>query len=258
MLHALYPDRIDLGIGRAPGGTQLEARALRANPTSTPVDDFPQKLVQLLAFLRSSFQPEHPFAKIRVPPEMPGMPEVGLRGSSEWSASAAAQLGLPYAFAHFIDPQWTRLAIEQYKSEFVPSAELQEPQVILALGAICADTDEEAQELALSTRAIVRRFRSFPRDPGLVPSPEEARIELSSGLDPAVFETGEWPRYIIGAPGTVRPKLEAIASELRISELMIVSIIYGHQARLRSYELLGKAFQLEAADAAAVTSRSMP
>ncbi len=166
-----------------------------------------------------------------------------LLGSSLWSAAAAAQLGLPYAFAHFIDPQSTREAIERYRSEFQPSERLKEPEVILALGALCAETEEEAQRLAASPRALLRRFRTFPRSAGLVPTPEDALEELSTGLDPSVFESGEWPRYAVGSPGSLRQKLSSIAGELKVEELMIVTIVHDHKARLHSYELLVNAFE---------------
>lgn len=246
MLHALYPDRIDLGVGRAPGATQLEARALKCERGTAPAtDDFPDRLLELEAFLGHEFPPDHPFSKIRVTPEMPGTPDLWLLGSSEWSASAAAQLGLRYAFAHFIDPHFTRTAIENYRSRFTPSKYLQEPQVILALGVICGETEAEAQRLALSSRALLRRFRTFPRNPGLVPTPEEAELELASGLNPSVFETGEWPRYAIGTPASVRSQLDQITTELRVNELMVVTIVHDHQARLRSYELLAGALRLQ-------------
>lgn len=240
MLHALYPGRIDLGVGRAPGGTHLEARALRKGQ-ALDVDDFPERLLELLAFLEDGFPDHHPFKSIKVAPQMPGHPEVWLLGSSLWSASAAAQLGLPYAFAHFIDPQSTRDAIETYRAEFKPSPRLSKPQTLLAMGAICAETDREAERLASSSRALLRRFRTFPRAGGFVPTPEDAAAELASGLDPAVFETGEWRRYAVGAPETVRATLQQISDELATDELMIVTIVHDHQARMRSYELLASA-----------------
>lgn len=243
MLHALAPGRIDLGVGRAPGGTALEARALRKGQ-AVEVDDFPERLVELLAFLEHDFPANHPFGNIKVTPIMPGGPEVWLLGSSMWSASAAAQLGLPYAFAHFIDPQWTRAAIERYRTEFQPSVRLAQPKTILTMGAITADTEPEARRLAATPRALLRRFRTFPRTIGLVPTPEEAAAELTSGLDPAVFETGEWTRYVVGSPQSARQQLDAIAKELQIDEFMLVTIVHDHRARLRSYELLAQAFGL--------------
>src|SRR5271154_4573222 len=117
VLHALYPGRIDLGIGRAPGGTPLESYALRRNRALSP-DDFPEQLTELLAFLHKDFPADHRFSKIRLAPDMPGAPEVWLLGSSLWSAEAAAQFGLPYNFAHFIDPNTTREAIGNYRESF--------------------------------------------------------------------------------------------------------------------------------------------
>ena len=162
-----------------------------------------------------------------------------------WSASAAASLGLPYAFAHFIDPQSTREAIDKYRFDFQPVRDLNEPRTILALGAICAETEAEAERLAASPRALLRRFRTFPRQPGLVPSPETAIEELSSGLDPVIFETGEWRRYVVGTPGSVSEQLTSIATELHVDELMIVTVVHDHMARMRSYELLAEAVKTD-------------
>ena len=131
VLHALYPDRIDLGLGRAPGGSPLDSFALRRERENQPKeDDFPRQLMELLAFLNRGFRPDHPFSRIELSPEIPGIPEVWLLGSSMWSAAAAAQVGLPYAFAHFIDPNHTRQAIEYYRTHFKPSERLDKPVVV--------------------------------------------------------------------------------------------------------------------------------
>jgi luciferase family oxidoreductase group 1 len=241
MLHALYPGRIDLGIGRAPGGTPLEAVALRRERTDRPLpDDFPDQLVELLGFLHAQFAPRHPFSRIKVAPAMPGAPDVWLLGSSMWSASAAAQLGLPYAFAHFIAPQPTRAAIEHYRREFKPSRFLDTPRAIVALGAICAASDEEAALLSTSVRLMGLRIRSGDARP--VPTIEEAQRELTQLGFSSHEEPSEWPRHIHGSPATVRTKLTEIAQALDLSELMIVTIVHDHQARMRSYELLARAF----------------
>ncbi len=243
MLHALYPQRVDLGIGRAPGGGPLETFALRRERLETPMpDDFPDQLIELLGFLHREFAPRHPFSRIKVSPEMPGAPVVWLLGSSLWSASAAAQLGLPYAFAHFIAPQSTRAAIEQYRARFEPSRYLAEPRVIVALGAICAATEAEAERLSSSVRLMGRRLRQGDLRP--VPTVEEAERELS---DPgAVFPEAqsEWPRHLAGSPGGLRERLAEVARALGLDELMIVTIVHDHRARLHSYELLARAFEL--------------
>src|SRR5579863_6922796 len=248
VLHALYPDRIDLGIGRAPGGSPLDTFALRrdrAAAQTPPADDFPRQLVELIAFLHGGFRPDHAFSRIQLSPAMPGAPEVWLLGSSMWSAAAAAQLGLPYAFAHFIDPTHTRAAIEYYRSHFKPSNELSAPVAILGIGAICAPTEAEAERMASSVRLFVRHARQGMRGP--IPTPEQAIAELGPGPLPAdvmMRETGEWPRAIIGTPTHVRDTLADIASILQIDEVMLVTVVHDHQARLRSHELLAKAFDL--------------
>lgn len=240
MLHALYPNRIDLGLGRAPGGSPLEAFALQRerNKQQRP-DDFKEQLEELLAFLHGSFPAGHPFSRIRVSPQMPGAPEVWLLGSSSWSAATAAQLGLPYALAHFIDPEPTRMAVEEYRLLFRASEHLAEPQAIVALGVLCAETQEEADRLFLSSRLLLRRIRQGDRRP--VPSPEEAARELGSGPDPLFPGPGEWPRYIVGTPERVAARLQGIAAALKINEIMAVTIVHDHRARLRSYELLAHA-----------------
>ena len=241
MLHALHPGRIDLGIGRAPGGSPLEAYALqRERGDQKQPDDFGGQIAELLAFLHGGFPPNHPFSRIEISPAMPGAPEVWLLGSSPWSASAAAQFGLPYAFAHFIDPEPTRLAVELYKSRFIPSVYLREPQTLVALGVLCAETQKEAERLFLSSRLLLRRIRSGDRRP--VPTPEEALRELGSGPDPLFPGPGEWPRYIVGTPDTVRTRLVEMAAALGTEEIMAVTITHHHQARLRSYQLLAEAF----------------
>jgi luciferase family oxidoreductase group 1 len=250
-LHALYPDRVDLGVGRAPGGTPLESYALwRTRGEQPQSDDFGQQLVELAAFLDRSFPPKHPFSSIKLSPQMSGGPALWLLGSSMWSASAAAQLGLPYAFAHFIDPIPTRQTIEHYRSHFKtgrngPSA----PYTILALGALCAETDEDAERLISSARLFRRRIRRG--DLGLIPTPEEAIRELANsqvGEASAPIDRGEaseFPRYVVGAPERVRDQLIDMASVLHADELMIVTVMHGHRERLRSYELLADAFGLK-------------
>jgi luciferase family oxidoreductase group 1 len=246
VLHALYPGRIDLGIGRAPGGSPLDSFALRRDRNSQQTeDDFPKQLLELIAFLHGGFRPDHAFSRIELSPAMPGSPDVWLLGSSMWSAAAAAQLGLPYAFAHFIDPTHTRAAIEYYRTHFKPSNELSTPTATLGISAIAAPTDAEAQRMASSVRLFVRHARQGMRGP--IPTPEEAIAELGSGPMPddvAMRETGEWPRAIIGTPDHVRDTLVDIASVLHLDEVMLVTVVHDHQARLRSHELLANAFNL--------------
>jgi len=245
LLHALYPNRIDLGVGRAPGGSPLDSYALRRERVERPLpDDFPEQLVELLSFLHEDFPDQHPFKRILVSPRMPNAPDVWLLGSSLWSASAAAQLGLPYAFAHFISPEPTRQAIELYHDRFKPSRYLSKPHAIIALGAICADTDEDATRLMASARLMRRR-----RDRGEwlpIPTVEEAIAELGDDALKPMRDTSEWPRYFVGSPAALKGRFEELAKTLRLEEIMVVTIVHDHAARLRSYELLAKQFGLNA------------
>ncbi len=249
MLHALYPGRIDLGIGRAPGGSGLEAFALRRDRSQRlQNDDFEQQLLELVAFLHHDFPAEHPFARINVSPDMPGAPEVWLLGSSLWSSAVAAKLGLPYAFAHFITSEETPVALENYRSNFLPSKLLARPRAIVALGVVCADTEAEAKRLYTSTKLHIRRIRlQGKRLP--VPTPEQSIEELGEfafGADPVARGGGEWPRYIVGAPEQVRDELERMAETLKVEEMMIIAILHDYQARQRSYQLIAEACNIPA------------
>lgn len=248
VLHALYPDRIDLGVGRAPGGTPLESYALwRVRGEEPRSDDFGQQIVELMAFLEHGFPSSHPFSRIKVSPEMAGHPAVWMLGSSLWSASAAAQLGLPYSFAHFINPLPTAGAIEHYRKNFNSArGRLRAPQAILALGVVCAETDEEAERLIASARLFRRRIRQG--DLRAIPTPEEAISELGPRPAPMPDESGDWPRYVVGGPEKVREQMLDMASVLGVDELMVVTIVHDHRARMRSYELLAEAFGLAPRD----------
>jgi len=247
MLHAMYPGRIDLGIGRAPGGSGLEAFALRRDRSERiQNDDFEEQLTELLAFLYHEFPSDHPFARIKVSPEMPGAPEVWLLGSSAWSSALAAKMGLPYAFAHFISPEETSAAVKFYRANFRASKRLARARAIVALGVICANTEAEAKRLFTSTQLHIRRIRlQGKRLP--VPTVEQSIAELGDAAfreDPVVRGGGEWRRYVVGAPEQVREELERMASDLQIEEVMAIAVLHDYAARLRSYRLLAEVFNI--------------
>lgn len=257
-LHAMFPDRIDLGIGRAPGGGQLEAFALRRARKAPVPDDFPQQLAELRAFLHPErFPTDHAFRTVRVAPDAPGAPDLWLLGSSMWSAVTAAQEGLPYAFAHFFSPIQTRQAIEYYRANFEPSPDRPAPEATLAVGVICADTDAEAQHLHASVRLLQRRIRMDDRRP--VAAPEDALRELTAAPtapNPLLAftagsfdapEDNEWPRYFVGTPDRVAPQLRSLAEQLHIDEIIVNTITHSHGARRRSYTLLAEAMGLPSA-----------
>ena len=245
ILAALYPGRIDLGIGRAAGTDPLTTYALQRDRREASPDDFPEQLSELLAYLDNDLPAEHPFA--RLAETLPGLPEVPaawLLGSSAQSAVWAAQLGLPYAFADFINPGGDAIAAA-YRQRFSRSARrLTAPFTAVAAWVLCADTDEEAQHLATSSRmtlTLLRRGRLIP-----VPPPEQAIEFLAREGKPV---TGALPgrRGIVGSPSTVRAGLEQLASEYGADEVIVVTITHDHAARRRSYELLAEAMSLEPA-----------
>ncbi len=263
-LHAMFPDRIDLGIGRAPGGGQLEAYALRRNRQGPVTDDFPQQLAELRAFLYPELWAQHedargphPFSRIRVAPDAPGAPQLWLLGSSMWSSATASAEGLPYAFAHFFSAQGTRQAISHYQRSFTPGSApdaLQRPYSAIAIGVIVAPTQDEAEHLHASVRLLQRRIRMDDRRP--VATPDDALRELNAlpvAPNPLLpFTAGsldqpetEFPRYVVGAPETVREELLRIARELELDELIVNTITHSHAARLRSYTLLAEAMELQ-------------
>lgn len=248
MLEALAPGRIDLGLGRAPGSSQIEAMALVRNRETSAYqsDDFGQQLMELRAFLDQSFPRDHLFSRINISPAMAHKPDVWLLGSSLWSASAAAQLALPFAFAHFFSGPNTRAAFEHYFEAFRPTEESPKPRAIMAIGGLCAPTQEEADYLGSSAAAMWRRIRKGIFSP--IPTPENALPELADG-DYGDYEPGaEFPRFIRGTPDSVHARLQEIAEKLHIEEMMVITMVHDHQMRRRSYELLAKAAGLHPRD----------
>jgi alkanesulfonate monooxygenase SsuD/methylene tetrahydromethanopterin reductase-like flavin-dependent oxidoreductase (luciferase family) len=152
------------------------------------------------------------------------------------------EFGLPYSFAHFFSPVKTRDAIEAYMRNFRPGIRADRPEATVAVGVVCAETQEEAEYLASSVKLLQRRIRLGDRKP--VASPEDALRELRA-MGEMPMEEGEWPRYFVGTPGVVKERLEQIAGELHIDELIVNSIVWDQKKRLRSYELLAWEFGLE-------------
>jgi luciferase family oxidoreductase group 1 len=238
ILSGLYPGRIDLALGRASGTDPLTTFALQRDRSRAMPDDFPQQLAELLAHLKDDLPDGHPFAHLpRLLPGRPQSPDPWLLGSSAQSAIWAAQLGLPYAFADFINPGGAEPA-RDYQARFTDGVRAPRPYTLVAAWVICADTDEEAQRLAASSRMTLRLLRQGRLIP--VPPPEKALRYLESE---GVATSGPLPgrRGIIGSPDTVRAGLEELAGAYGADELMIVTITYDHAARRRSYELVAEA-----------------
>jgi luciferase family oxidoreductase group 1 len=244
MFAGLFPDRIDLGLGRAPGTDQATSFALQRDRRQHSPDDFPQQLAELLGYLYDQIPASHPFARYSALPGRPGMPEPWMLGSSPQSGIWAAELGLPYMFADFINPTGAAIA-ERYLRDFTPSAELAQPRMAVAASAICAETDEEADRLAASGRMLLTLLRQGNLIP--VPTIEKAQSFFTQqGLPPNGRIAAR--RTIIGAPATVRAGIEALAAEYGAEEVMVVTITHDHVARKRSYELIAEAFGLPRQD----------
>jgi luciferase family oxidoreductase group 1 len=239
MLSGLHPDRIDLGLGRAAGTDPATTFALQRDRRQASPDDFPQQLVELMAYLEDDMPADHPFRRLTRLPGLPHTPELWLLGSSPQSGIWAAELGLPYAFADFINPNGAEIA-KYYREKFTPSKSLDHPRTMAAVWALCADTDEEARRLAASSKMMFTLFFQGQ----LIPIPPvEKALEFLADQPPADPRAPR-RRSILGSPETVRRGIEEVAKEYEADEVMVVTITYDHEARRRSYELIAKEFQL--------------
>jgi luciferase family oxidoreductase group 1 len=246
MLGGLHGDRIDLGIGRAPGSDRETMIALQRDRRQFSPDDFPEQLAELLAYIENDFPPEHPWARLAALPGFPGRPDVWLLGSSPQSAIWAGELGLPYSIADFINPDAAANA-RLYRERFQPSVRRARPEVTVCVSAICAETEEEARRLASSQRMAITLLRQGRLI--AVPPVEKAVAFLAAAGD-----TSSGRRVVVGTPEDVRAGLEEVAASYGADEVLVVSIVYEHAARRRSYELIAEAFAL--ADSAADPVRS--
>jgi luciferase family oxidoreductase group 1 len=229
-LEALYPGRIDLGLGRAPGTDQITMRALRRNFAAAN-EDFPRDVAELRAY----FAPARPGQLVRAVPGEGLRVPLWLLGSSLYSAQLAAEMGLPFAFASHFAPDYLLHALEVYRESFRPSEELRKPYAVACLNVFAAETDAEARRLFTSLQqAFVNLRRGRP---GKLPPPIDTLEGFASELEMAGVEHAL--RYsVVGSAETVRVGLEAFAELTRADELMVTSQIYEHAARLRSFEIV--------------------
>jgi luciferase family oxidoreductase group 1 len=240
MLEALFPGRIDLGIGRAPGGDQITAQAL-SRGHYTFAEDFPQQVRDLTGFLDATLPPAHPFARVKAMPAGETAPQLWLLGSSDYSGGLAALLGLRFAFAHFITAQGGDAVMHAYKGEFLPSAREDAPHALLCVFAICAETGAEAERLAASID--LRRLHMALNIDAPVPTYAEAAARKYDERE-AAYVRSQRARVVLGDPATVRARLLALAGEYAADELMILTITGDYASRRRSYELIAEAFGL--------------
>jgi luciferase family oxidoreductase group 1 len=249
MLDVLYPGRIDLGMGRAPGSDQMTARALQSGPQAWPIDAFPSQVQLLRQFLddasgRAPLPDDHPYRGIHAMPraDTPG-PELWMLGSGIHGAVYAAELGLPFSHAYFISADGSEDAVKEYRERFKPSAACPVPRVSLGVAALVGETEEEAQRLAASRNLWVVRLLSGRPIP--FPSPDEALAQPLTPQEEKLLATVS-KRSIVGTGPQVRERLTALADTHGADELTVVTITYDYASRLRSYELLAEAFGLVA------------
>jgi luciferase family oxidoreductase group 1 len=241
VLETLFPGRIDLGLGRAPGSDQLAARAL-AGPGGGSPEFFPQQVSDLLAWLGGEPPPEHPFAKVRAMPTGDTMPEVWLLGSSDQSAALAAHFGTAFSFAHFINADGGAGITRAYVREFKPSALLAAPMASAAVFVVCAETEAEAERLASSRDLFIARL--YTGRGGRYPTAAEALAHPYTAWEQQIVEHAR-RRRVAGTPAQCRERLEALAQEYGVDEIVVVTITETAASRLRSYELLAEVFGLE-------------
>jgi luciferase family oxidoreductase group 1 len=253
VLHALFPGRIDLGVGRGSSPPPVEA-ALRgaddddgddpmftALAATTALIAYREQLAELLAWLSHDFPPEHPYARYPLSPGVAGGPQPWLLGSSPASAVLAGQLGMRYCFAAFLNPRDAPSVLSIYRSAFRPSFGGAVPYAMLAVSAVCAPTDEEADLLRAGAELHARRVAD--RDPAVdlpLATPARALAELGHAPEPVTVKPGYWPRHLSGSPERMREQFALICAESGAQELMICDLVGDHAARLRSYELLAQ------------------
>ena len=241
MLEALFPGRIDCGVGRAPGSDGLTAHALAHGPGALGIEHFPAQIRDLQGWLKGDLPEEHPFRQVQAMPVGDSSPELWLLGSSDQSAAYASYFGCGFSFAHFINAQGGPLVMEGYRRHFEPSAELAAPKGSVGIFVICAETEEEALDLRWSRDLWLLRLYTGRTAP--VPTVEEAKNYPYSERERAIIEHNR-PRTIAGDTEQVRARIETLAAEYKVEEFVIVTICDRYEARLKSYDLLADAFAL--------------
>lgn len=243
LLQSMYPDRIDLGVGRAPGSDGLTAQAL-AYGSPIGVDYFRSKLLDLMAFVSGERPGTTAFARVRATPRVAILPEFWLLGSSEQSAIWAGELGMRYSVAHFLNPQHSHDLAQLYREHFMPSATLAQPCVNVGVFVLCAPSAAEAEDLAL-TRDIWR-LGLERGEPGPLPSVQEARAYVLNEQERALLAQRR-QHAICGTPQVVGEKLRRLAARHGADELVILSNTHDFAVRKRCYALLAAEFGLQAA-----------
>ena len=239
VLEALYPGRIDLGLGRASGTDPATSYALRRRQGISEEDDFLERFNELMLLETRGFPAGHPFHNVRAMPADVPLPPIYLLGSSDYSAQLAGHIGAAFSFAHHFADFDAAEAMRLYRGSFKPSVSHEEPFAILATHVVCADTDAEAERLASTVDLnFVRRAKGEFQP---LSSPDEAAGYDYTPIDRARIARNR-ERVAVGSPATVKAKLAPLIERTKADELMITSMLFDHAARKRSYELLAEVF----------------
>lgn len=240
VLEGLAPGRIDAGIGRAPGGMPIASLALNRGEYRQ-VDNFPKQIDELLAYLAGN-EENGPYSGLKATPLVQTMPDVWLLGSSPSSALLAAQKGLPYTFAQFINGENGPASLAAYLHSFQPSPWLSRPKSMMAVFTICVETDEKAEWLASSLDLSLLMTAQGMKSNG-TPSPEKAAVYPYSEYERKFIRENR-KRMVIGSPERVREQYEQLSEQYQTENIMAVSIMYNFEEKLKSLELLAKAVRI--------------
>ena len=238
MLETLFPNRIDAGLGRSPGGSATTRLALTDGMRKS-LNEFPRQVKDLQAFLRNELIPDHPYHQVKAYPEVTGYPELWLLGITHRGARLAAELGTTFTYGHFITPVNGKRALEQYYREFQPSALLHEPKANVCVFVVCAETEEKADELALSQDLWLLRVEK-----GMdtrIPSVEEAKNAPLTSSDRSRIQENR-KRMIIGTPEKVRDELLRLSEVYKTDEFMVINNLYSFEEKVKTYTLLADSF----------------
>jgi len=251
----LFPGRIDLGIGRAPGTDPVTSYALRRRQQESGGDDFLERFQELILFESNAYPEGHPFRNVHAMPSDVALPPIWLLGSSGYSAQLAGMVGAGFSFAHHFSDYDAAAAMLSYREHFKPSAARDTPYSILGLAAVCADSDAEAERLAATLDLNwALRARGDLRP---LASPEDALAFPFTPIDRERIRHRR-ARLFVGAPATVLERLTPLIEATKANELMVTTMLYEHAARRHSYELLANAFGLDARDPKNKEPRAMP
>jgi len=243
VLNSLAPGRIDAGLGRANGSPAADQALGTDRHVQNPDEDHAEKIEAVVNHLYDDYPDGHPYSDLQIPRSGEDIPTPWVLGSSPSSAAIAAELGLPYCFAAFIRPQFATHSFETYREQFQSSSlagSVDEPQGMIAVNAVCAETDEEAARLRAVSEASYQRMQRGVV--GTRPSIEEAIDELGGVPEPtpATLTADEWPRAISGSPETISSLLEQLTERVGVDEVMIQHIHATHNDALRSHELIAE------------------